>query len=62
MIEGPKRAPSSPPETPVPMKWMPFSRRAATRRLVSGKLALPPSMMMSPLSRSGTSLSMNVSG
>jgi hypothetical protein len=51
MMEGPKRAPSSPPETPVPMKRMPFSARALVRRLESVKSELPPSMMMSPASR-----------
>ncbi len=32
MIEGPKRAPSSPPDTPVPTKRMPFSARSLVRR------------------------------
>ncbi len=55
-MEGPRRAPSSPPETPVPMKRMPFSARPFVRRLVSVKRELPPSMMMSPFSRCGTML------
>ncbi len=37
MIEGPVRAPSSPPEIPAPTKLMPVSRTAFSRRMVSGK-------------------------
>ena len=53
MMLGPSSAPSSPPETPVPTKWMPCSRSSRSRRRVSAKCALPPSMIMSPGSRSG---------
>ena len=48
MIDGPRRAPSSPPETPVPTNRMPRSARARVRRVLSGKWELPPSMMTSP--------------
>ena len=61
MIDGPLSAPSSPPETPVPTKCRPCSRRAFSRRIVSGKWALPASMTMSPSSRSGISSSMTAS-
>ena len=37
----------------LPTKWMPCSRRSRSRRRVSAKCALPPSMIMSPGSRSG---------
>lgn len=53
MMLGPCSAPSSPPETPMPTKWMPCSRRSRSRRRVSAKCALPPSMIMSPGSSSG---------
>ncbi len=58
MMEGPKRAPSSPPETPVPMNRMPLAARSLVRRLESVKSELPPSMMMSPFSRKGRTWSM----
>ena len=45
MIDGPFSAPSSPPETPMPTKCRSRSRSAASRRRVSLKCALPPSMM-----------------
>ena len=61
MSEGPKRAPSSPPETPEPMNRRPFSVSAFSRRIVSSQCALPPSMMMSPASSSGTSPSITAS-
>src|SRR6478672_9402601 len=61
MIEGPFRAPSSPPETPQPTKWMPRSARAACRRRVSANWALPPSMMMSPGSTNEASSSITAS-
>ncbi len=61
MIAGPRSAPSSPPETPVPTKWRPFSRRAASRRRVFSKWALPPSMIMSPGSMSSARASMTAS-
>ena len=35
MIDGPRRAPSSPPETPVPMNSSPRARRYSVRRMVS---------------------------
>ena len=41
MIDGPCRAPSSPPETPVPMKSRPFSASDFALRIVSGKCELP---------------------
>ena len=37
MMLGPLSAPSSPPETPVPMKCSPASRSAFVQRFVSGK-------------------------
>jgi len=52
-MEGPFSAPSSPPETPVPMKLKPSAESSRLRRMVSWKKVLPPSMMMSPLSRYG---------
>ncbi len=47
MIDGPCRAPSSPPETPMPMKVRPEPSSSSKRRIVSRKLALPASIMMS---------------
>ncbi len=44
-MDGPLSAPSSPPEMPVPTKWMPCSRSSFSRRRVSSKWALPPSMI-----------------
>ena len=61
MIDGPFSAPSSPPETPVPTKCSPSSASWASRRMVSGKCALPASMTMSPSSSSGTSSSITAS-
>src|SRR4051812_2481498 len=55
MIDGPWSAPSSPPETPVPMKRSPFSRHSSVRRRVSRNCELPPSITMSPSSSSGSS-------
>src|SRR4051794_29861876 len=55
MRAGPKRAPSSPPDTPEPMKRRPFSRRVFSRRIVSVQSAVPPSMIMSFCSKSGPS-------
>ena len=55
--DGPKRAPSSPPDTPQPTKWMPLGRSAASRRRVSSNHELPPSMTMSPSLRTGRSFS-----
>ena len=51
MMEGPLSAPSSPPETPVPMKRSPFASSSFVRRIESGKCELPPSMTMSPGAR-----------
>ncbi len=53
MMLGPFSAPSSPPEIPAPTKWIPRSRSSRSRRRVSSKWALPPSMMTSPSSSSG---------
>ena len=53
MIDGPSSAPSSPPETPVPMKRSPRSRHSSVRRRVSAKCELPASMTMSSSSSSG---------
>ncbi len=61
MMLGPLSAPSSPPETPMPTKWMPCSRSWRSRRRVSAKCALPPSMIMSPGSRSGANSSITAS-
>ena len=61
MIEGPLSAPSSPPQTPVPTKCRPSSFSLASRRIVSGKWALPASMTMSPSSSSGISSSITAS-
>lgn len=61
MIDGPLSAPSSPPETPVPTKCRPSAASAFSRRIVSGKCALPASTTMSPSSSSGTSSSMTAS-
>src|SRR3989339_1750344 len=48
MIDGPSNAPSSPPETPVPIYNMPLLSTYAVLLLVSGKWVLPPSIIMSP--------------
>ncbi len=61
MIDGPFNAPSSPPDTPQPTKWIPRWARAACRRRVSANWALPPSMMMSPGSTRSASSSMTAS-
>ena len=37
-----------PPLVPQSMKWMPAAVSSRARRMVSWKLELPPSMMMSP--------------
>ena len=57
IIEGPNRAPSSPPETPVPTNRIPFSAKSFVRRFESVYSELPPSIMMSPFSMCGTSRS-----
>src|SRR4051794_11554261 len=61
MIDGPCSAPSSPPDTPVPMKRRPRSRHSSVRRRVSRKRELPPSITMSPSSSSGSSASITPS-
>ena len=61
MIDGPLSAPSSPPETPVPTKCRPRAASASSRRMVSGKCALPASTTMSPDSSSGSSSSITAS-
>ena len=53
----PLEGPSSPPETPVPMKSSPLAFERRVRRVESGKCELPPSIRMSPGSSSGTSSS-----
>ncbi|MNI29153.1 hypothetical protein D3C73_829590 [compost metagenome] len=53
-MEGPLSAPSSPPETPVPMKRIPLSSSSLLRRTVSGKNEFPPSIRISPLDRRGS--------
>ena len=53
MIDGPFRAPSSPPETPVPINRIPFAASAFVRRVESLNSELPPSITMSPVSRCG---------
>lgn len=61
MMLGPLSAPSSPPETPVPTKWTPCSRNSRSRRRVSAKCALPPSMMTSPGSKRGVNSAITAS-
>ena len=61
MIDGPFNAPSSPPDTPHPTKWMPLSCNAACRRRVSSNFAFPPSMMMSPGSTNSANSSITAS-
>ena len=61
MSDGPKRAPSSPPDTPLPMKRSPLSLYAFSRLIVSVHSEFPPSITMSPFSRSGVRLSMTAS-
>jgi hypothetical protein len=61
VIDGPCRAPSSPPEMPVPTKFSPFSRSSRSRRMVSWKFAFPPSTMMSPSSNRSESCPMTAS-
>ena len=54
MIEGPCRAPCSPPETPAPTYRMPAASASRIRHSVSRKSELPPSTIVSPLSSSGS--------
>jgi len=51
---GPLRAPSSPPETPVPTYKSPRASTSRVRRSVSAGKVLPPSMITSPGESSGT--------
>lgn len=46
---------------PVPTKWMPVSRTAFSRRMVSVKSAFPPSTIMSPGSKTFVSCSITAS-
>ena len=52
-MDGPIKAPSSPPETPVPIYRSPWDSNSFIRRDVSVYKLFPPSMMTSPLDRSG---------
>ena len=61
IMDGPLSAPSSPPDTPVPMYSRPLDSTYCVRRMVSGKWLLPPSMRMSPGSSSGMSVSISSS-
>src|SRR4051794_3409354 len=61
MMLGPLSAPSSPPDTPTPRKRSPRSFIALSRRWVSRKWELPPSMIVSPSSSSGASSSITAS-
>ena len=54
-MEGPCSAPSSPPDTPVPMYSSPLDSTSRVRRSVSVYRLLPPSIRMSPGCSSGTS-------
>ena len=54
MSEGPYLAPSSPPDTPDPIKRKPFSSRVLVLRIESTYSELPPSIIMSPGSIRGT--------
>ena len=57
IMDGPSSAPSSPPDTPQPTKCRPRAEIAFSRRIVSGKCALPASTMMSPGSMRSASAS-----
>jgi len=61
MMAGPLRAPSSPPETPAPMKRKPNGVSQASRRSVSVNRLLPPSMTMSSRSSRGSNCSITAS-
>ena len=61
MSEGPKRAPSSPPETPEPINRKPLALRAFSLRMVSVQRALPPSIIMSPAVKTLASSSITAS-
>mmetsp|Transcript_7781 Transcript_7781/g.31216 ORF Transcript_7781/g.31216 Transcript_7781/m.31216 type:complete len:224 (+) Transcript_7781:1855-2526(+) len=51
IMDGPLRAPSSPPLTPMPTYSNPFSAASFDRRSVFSYHSFPPSMMQSPGSR-----------
>ncbi len=59
--DGPWRAPSSPPETPLPTYSRPLLSTYWVRRIVSVKWLLPPSMRTSPFSSNGNRCSMSSS-
>ena len=61
MMDGPRSAPSSPPEMPAPTKWRPAAATSRSRRMVSVNRALPPSIMMSPSSIASTSWAITAS-
>ena len=61
IIDGPNRAPSSPPETPIPTKCRSCFASSALRRRVSWKFALPPSMIVSPGDNSGKTVAIMMS-
>lgn len=42
--EGPRRAPSSPPETPDPTNKSPFDSKSLHLLIVSGKCEFPPNI------------------
>lgn len=55
IMDGPFNAPSSPPDMPQPTKRIPFFANSATRRAVSRKSEFPPSIIMSPFAKCGSS-------
>ena len=61
ITDGPCKAPSSPPEMPVPTKYMPFSSTSFTRRSVSWKSEFPPSIITSPGDRNGVNCAISSS-
>ena len=61
MSDGPKRAPSSPPDTPDPTKCIFLVASWFSRRMVSSQRLFPPSMTMSSLSSRGRSCAMTAS-
>ena len=61
IMEAPFKAPSSPPDTPLPTKRKPFDSANVTRRFVSSKFELPPSIKISPGESKGKSCSISSS-
>ena len=61
IIDGPRSAPSSPPDTPMPTKRNPADASSSARRSVSRKNELPPSIRMSSRSRCGRRCAMTLS-